>query len=149
MPFRLEFVKNINGVLFYNDTCATCPEATIAALSSFEKKVILIAGGAEKNLPFENLAKEIAEKVKILVLLEGEATKRLKGKVNEVLKKSKKKIPIKTTKSMQEAVNLSFKTAKKRDIVLLSPACSSFGMFLHEFDRGAKFNKAVKELKKT
>lgn len=148
LPFRLEFVKNINGVLFYNDTCATCPEATIAALNSFEKKVILIAGGAEKNLPFENLAKEIAEKVKILVLLEGEATKRLKGKVNEVLKKSKEKIPINTTKSMQEAVNLSFKMAKKRDIVLLSPACSSFGMFLHEFDRGAKFNKVVKELEK-
>ena len=148
LPSRLEFVKKINGVFFYNDTCATNPQATIAALNAFKNKVILIAGGAEKNLCFEDLSKEILEKVKVLVLLEGEATERLKRKLKEVSKKSNKVLPIKIAKSMKEAINFSFKIVEKNDIVLLSPACSSFGMFLHEFDRGKQFNKAVMSLEK-
>ena len=134
---RLEFIKEIKGVKYFNDTTATTPEATIAALRSFRNhNIILIAGGTDKNLKFKNLAKEILNKTKLLILLPGTATEEIK-----------KKIKIQDTNSMKDAVKMAYKTAKKGDIVLLSPGCASFGLFQHEFDRGEHFKKWVKKLK--
>ncbi len=130
---RLEFVKEIRGVKYYNDTTATIPEATIAALKSF-KNIILIAGGTDKKLDFKKLAKEISNRVKLLILLPGTATEKINNKGIKV-------------KSMKIAVKIAYKNAKKGDIVLLSPGCTSFGLFQHEFDRGDQFKKWVKKLK--
>jgi len=142
---RLEFIKEINGVKFYNDTTATTPEAAFAALASFplnlyKKRIVLIAGGADKNLEFTPLAKEMIEKVKALILLAGSAS----GKLEKIVEG---KLPIEKAKSMQEAVQKAVLKATIDDIVLLTPACASFGMFKHEFDRGEQFVEAVRHLK--
>lgn len=136
---RLELVREIGGVKYYNDTTATMPDAAIAALKTFDKPIILIAGGADKNLNFENLAQVIAKKVKYLILLSGTATAKLK----EAVEKHTLDLPIAIVHSMSQAVELARKQAQKNDLVLLSPACASFGIFQNEFDRGEQFNKKV------
>lgn len=144
LSHRLELVKE-NKVTFYNDSCATNPAATIAALQSFEEKVVLIAGGAEKDLEFKELAQTIAKQTKGLILLKGEATSRLKEKVEKALKG--KQLPIKKAEDMEQAVEMASELAQREgetpSIVLLSPACASFGQFINEFDRGEKFKQAV------
>jgi len=141
---RLEFVKEIRGIKYYNDTTATTPEATIAALKSFPKnsKIILIAGGTDKNLEFKELAKEINKRVKSLVLLPGTATE----KIRREFKIQDTRYKTQTVNSMREAVKIANKQAKKGDIVLLSPGCASFGLFKHEFDRGEKFKQCLENL---
>lgn len=134
---RLEFVKEIKGVKYYNDTTATTPEATIAALKSFPTgKIILIAGGTDKNLNFKELARVILKKVKVLILLPGTATKKL-------LKEIKIQNTIIKVNNMKSAVQKASKGAKKGDIILLSPGCASFGLFQHEFDRGEQFQRSL------
>lgn len=148
VPYRLQKIGEINGILFYNDTTATTPEATIAALNSLKRPIVLIAGGAEKNLSFEKLTETIVKKVKGLIFLKGKATPRLQKEVVATFSKKRRPVAIKEPDTMEKAVIEAFKLAQKGDIVLLSPACSSFGMFKHEFDRGEQFNKAVKNLSK-
>jgi len=140
---RLEFIGEINQVSFYNDTTATIPEATIYALKSFSQKVILISGGTDKNLNYKNLANEIKKRVKALILLEGNATDKLR---KELIKIRFKNILLQT-KSIDQAVKVANKVAEKGDIVVLSPAATSFGLFINEFDRGEKFKKAVYRIK--
>jgi len=146
---RLELVKMLNRVKYINDTTATIPEATLAALSSFpnKKNIILIAGRADKDLNFDYLAEILVKKVKVLILLEGTATPKLKQAVENriVLTDSRLEI-IDPLNSMREAVLKARAKAVENDIVLLSPACASFGLFRHEFERGEMFNKAVNEL---
>ena len=148
VPYRLQKIGEINGILFYNDTTATTPEATIAALNSLKRPIVLIAGGAEKNLSFEELTETIAKKVKGLIFLKGKATPRLRKEVVATFSKKRRSVAVKEPDTMEKAVIEAFNLAQKGDIVLLSPACSSFGMFQHEFDRGEQFNKAVKNLSK-
>ena len=134
---RLEFVKEIKGVKYYNDTTATTPEATIAALKSFPAgKIILIAGGTDKNLNFKELARVILKKVKVLILLPGTATEKLEREIkiqNTIIK----------VNNMKSAVQKASKGAEKGDIILLSPGCASFGLFQHEFDRGEQFQRSL------
>ena len=133
---RLEFVKEIKGVKYYNDTTATTPEATIVALKSFPAgKIILIAGGTDKNLNFKELARVILKKVKVLILLPGTATKKLE--------KASLRLVARRAKNMKEAVKFARENAKKGDIILLSPGCASFGLFQHEFDRGEQFQRSL------
>lgn len=139
---RLELVRITNGVSYYNDTTATIPEATIVAINSFEEPKILIAGGSEKNLDFENLAKEIVGKVRKLILLKDKASIRIESEV----KKIKKDFPIVYKSDMHGAVMEASKFAKTGDIVLMSPAAASFGLFKNEFDRGKQFIKEAKKL---
>ncbi len=143
MKGRLELVKEMNGVKYYNDTTATTPEATIAALKSLPKnKIILIAGGADKNLDFKNLAKKIIDRVKLLILLPGTATE----KIEKEIKIQNTKYKIQEAKNMKDAVKKAKKTATKNNFVLLSPGCASFGLFKHEFDRGKQFVRCIKNL---
>lgn len=144
LPHRFELVKE-GKINFYNDTCATNPAAAKAALESFDEdeKVVLIAGGAEKDLNFEELAETIANKAKALILLKGDATSRLKEKVKEALQQQNKRIPINKAENMEKAVRAATKLAEPEGTVLLSPACASFGQFINEFDRGNKFKEAV------
>jgi len=145
---RLEMVAQKHEVRYINDTCATIPEATIAALKSLnEQNIILIAGGAAKGLSFQKLAKSIVKRVKILVLLTGSATEQLEKKICKELVRQGKDLKIIVVDSMVKAVNSACQEAASGDVVLLSPACASFGMFKHEFDRGDQFMEAVKSLK--
>lgn len=140
---RLELIREWRGVKYYNDTTSTTPTSTLAALQTFQEPLILIAGGADKNLDFQELGKLIAKKVKYLILLSGNATPKLK----QAVEKYSLKLPIIMTQSMKEAVQLAQKQAQEKDIVLLSPACASFGMFQNEFDRGEQFVQNVINLK--
>ena len=138
---RLEFVRVLRGKLFYNDTAATIPDATIAALKSFPNKVILIAGGVDKNLSYIHLAKAVKKHVHQTILLPGSAT----DKLEIYLKKNKIryiKLP-----TLQKAVNEAYKIARKNDSILFSPAAASFNLFKNEFERGEKFRQIVKKLK--
>lgn len=145
VPHRLEFVCDIKGVRYYNDTAATIPHAAISALNSFEAPIVLIAGGNDKELVFEELGKEIAQKVKKIILLEGTATKKLLTEVKKHLT-IEEYGKILVVDSMNGAVLEASRASEEGDVVLLSPGAASFGLFLNEFDRGEKFREAVQRL---
>jgi len=144
-PHRLELVRELNGIKFYNDTAATTPEAGIKGIQSFQEDIHLIAGGSNKNLNLEGFAREIAEnpKVRKVYFLNGSATEGLKNLVGKL--GGEKKIAG-IFESIEEAVAVCRKEVLPNDIVLLSPGCASFGMFQNEFDRGEKFCQAVRKL---
>lgn len=146
---RIESVTEKQGVRYINDTCATIPEATIAALKVLPKiqPVILIAGGAAKGLSFSKLAKVIVKRVKMLILFEGSATPQLEKRVRKEQEKQQRFFKIVPVATMAEAVKAAAAEAETKDIVLLSPACASFGLFQHEFDRGEQFIQEVQKLK--
>jgi UDP-N-acetylmuramoylalanine--D-glutamate ligase len=160
---RLELAAEIRGVKYINDTCATTPDATIAAIRALvnskqltdNNNLILIAGGADKKLDFGELSRLIVKKVKALILLDGIATEKLKKAAESRLmirnpKKNKflaSECAILQARSMSKAVKTAYNIAEAGDIVLLSPACASFGLFRHEFERGEKFKKAIKSIK--
>ncbi len=143
---RMEFVDEIAGVKYYNDSAATIPDAAIAAIESFDRPIILIAGGSDKNLDFSNFAKVISEKIKGIIFLKGEATEKLIVKlIKNIPNREHRKFEI--FDSMDKAVEEATRVANRGDIVLLSPGAASFGLFENEFDRGNKFKKVVKSLK--
>ncbi len=153
VSFRQEFIGEIRGVKYFNDTTATMPQASQAAIrtlrQSFPKaKIILIAGGVDKNLDYKNLAKEIEKNIEKLILFSGTASDKIKKELS-VTRYFREKRVISNIGSMEEAVKTAAKTVKKGDIVVLSPGAASFNLFKNEFDRGEQFNKAVKSLKKT
>jgi len=141
LEYRLEKVANKKGVLYYNDSFATTPEATQTALKSFTAPIILLASGAEKKSDFSKLARDIVKKVKYLALFKGEATTRIK---KEVIKAGFKANHIVIANSMKEAIKKAQQKAIKGDIILMSPACASFGMFKNYKDRGKQFTEGVK-----
>lgn len=133
---RLEFVKEVRGIRFYNDTTATTPEATIAALTALDEgknNIILIMGGADKGLDMSALFTEVRTRVKTLYLLSGSGTERVRSEVPEA----------KEFKSLQDAFDAATAEAEAGDAILLSPAFASFGMFTNEFDRGDQFLSLV------
>lgn len=147
LPDRLELVSEYAGVKYYNDTTATAPAAAIQSLktlSNGKKRIILLAGGADKNLVFGDLAREIKKSAKAVVLFPGTATPKLK---KELLKLNYWAIT--EASGMTEAVGFAKKLARAGEIVLLSPGCASFGLFINEFDRGEQFREQVKKLGKS
>jgi UDP-N-acetylmuramoylalanine--D-glutamate ligase len=144
LPHRLELVKTIRGIRFVNDSAATIPDATMAALDALgATPIVHILGGGDKQLDFEALAqREAKAQIKALVLLPGTAS----AKMKEQLLKSKRYPEIREVSSMPEAVETASHLATAGDTVLLSPGATSFGLFQHEFDRGDQFREAVKEL---
>jgi UDP-N-acetylmuramoylalanine--D-glutamate ligase len=131
----------IKGVTYINDSTSTTPTATLAALSSFQKPIILIAGGATKNLDLVPLAQAIVAKVKQVIFLQGSATEKLISLVKKF--KGETKIAGQFDNFIQALIEAK-KLAGNGEIVLLSPGCASFGMFKNEFDRGDQFKKWVK-----
>ncbi|HEX9442339.1 MAG TPA: UDP-N-acetylmuramoyl-L-alanine--D-glutamate ligase [Roseiflexaceae bacterium] len=151
---RLEFVRELDGIRYINDTTATAPEATIAALRSFEAPVVLIAGGADKNLPFDVLARAIVEHTKAVVLLRGTATPKLQSAIsNQQSAVSRSKHPADCRlptvagpfDDFVRAIDTARELAEAGDVVLLSPGCASFGMFRNEFHRGDEFKRIVNQ----
>lgn len=142
LEHRIEFVKKIKDVSYYNDSFATTPESAIIALKAFQQPIILLAGGAEKNSGFKELAKEIKKKIKFLILFKGDSTPRLKA---EVIKTGFSNRKIKIVNSMKEAVVVARKVSTASDVVLMSPACASFGMFKNYKQRGKLFKQEVEK----
>ncbi|HQZ97212.1 MAG TPA: UDP-N-acetylmuramoyl-L-alanine--D-glutamate ligase [Pyrinomonadaceae bacterium] len=137
---RIEFVAEINGVRFYNDSKATSVDATskaLEALSAGEGKTILILGGRGKNAPYAPLIPLIESSVRSLVLI-GEDADNIESQLNGVA-------PILRADSMDDAVAKGFETAEAGDAVLLAPACASFDMFKSYEERGSVFKAAVRQ----
>ncbi|SDP51613.1 UDP-N-acetylmuramoyl-L-alanine--D-glutamate ligase [Clostridium gasigenes] len=143
---RCELVRELEGVKYYNDSIASSPTRTLAGLFAFEKKVILIAGGYDKNLPFEPLAYEGYPFIKQLILV-GATKEKIKAAFNKLKEEKGIEIPTITVESLQEAVIIAKDIAKKDDIVTLSPACASFDMFENFAVRGNRFKQLVGDLK--
>lgn len=142
---RLEFVRELEGIKYYNDTAATIPEAAVLALESFIEPIVLIAGGNDKNLDFKKFAKEITEKTKAVVFIKGVGTDKILAEMKKIAGQENKEYPV--ALSMEEAVIKAKSLAESGDVILLSPGTASFGIFLNEFDRGDKFKSAVNALK--
>lgn len=141
LPHRCEFVRNLNGVDYINDSKGTNVGATVAAIESLvpdSGKVILIAGGDGKGADFQPLAEPVAACCRALVLIGRDA-----GKISEAVGVS---VPQYRATSLQEAVSLARQAAKPGDRVLLSPACASFDMFRDYNDRGEQFRALVEGL---
>lgn len=143
---RSEFIRKIDGVEYYNDSIASSPTRTLASIKAFEKPVILIAGGYDKNLPFEPLAFEGYSFIKHLIVL-GATKDKIKEQFSRLEKEKGIVVPIDTVSTLEEAVKVAREIAKEGDIVTLSPACASFDMFPNFMERGNKFKKLIKEIK--
>ena len=142
---RLEYVRTIDDVKWYNDSVSSSPTRTIAGLKSFDEDIVLIAGGYDKNLDYTPIAKPILKKVKTLILL-GQTSGKIFDAVKEEEEKENKNIDIFMVNTLEEAVNLARKQAKVGEIVLFSPASASFDMFKNFADRGNKFKGLVNKL---
>ncbi len=140
LEHRLEFVAEVKGVKYYNDSIATTPESAMAGLRSFESPVVLIAGGYDKKIPLESFARACAERGKCVILM-GETAPTLM----ELINKYRKGTSPQTFQvcSLQEAVALASEAASAGDIVLLSPACASYDMFENFQHRGRLFKDLV------
>ena len=145
VPGRLELVREVKGVRYYNDTTATMPEATLAALkalSQYQGKIILIGGGNDKALDYKKYATAVSNSVKKLILFSGLATDKIKSLLPPKFKKN-----IIDAGSMTEAVSKAVAVATEGDVIILSPGATSFGLFKNEYDRGDQFVNLVKKLK--
>ncbi len=145
LEHRLELVATINGVRYYDDSFSTIPETAIAAIEAFKEPEILILGGSGKNSNFSELAKVIskAENIKAIIGI-GVEWERIK----EEIAVYKSTIPVvEGAKDMQTIVQAASKIAENGDVVLLTPACASFGMFKNYKDRGEQFKKEIASLK--
>jgi len=138
---RQEFVRELNNIMFVNDSKGTNPDSTIKAITSYKRNIILIAGGKDKGSSYDELLEIARENVVALVLL-GETA----PKIEEVAKE-KGFDKIYTVKNMKEAVETSYKIAQSNDIVLLSPACASWDMYKSFEVRGKDFKDNVNNLK--
>ncbi len=146
LEHRLEFVDEKNGVKYYNDSFSTTPETAIAAIKSFSEPEIVILGGSSKNSDFTELGKTIVESknIKCLVLIGLES-----GRILDAINSSGKIEAqiLQGAESMQEIFGQIASVAKAGDVVLLSPACASFGMFKNYKDRGEQFKFFVEKFK--
>ena len=141
---RIELVRELNGVRYYNDSIASSPSRTIAGLRSFDQKIILIAGGKDKGIPYDALGPEVNEHVKLLILC---------GATAEVIRRAVERaenyseLEIAEVSDYQEAVSLAQSRAKEGDVVMLSPASTSFDRFANFMERGRVFKEIVNALK--
>ena len=142
---RIEPVRVLDGVTYYNDSIATSPTRTIAGLRSFDQKIILIAGGYDKKIPYEPLAPEILAHVKVLVLM-GATGPRIEKAVREAEGFAESGLEILHANTMEEAVALARGAAKPGDIVSLSPASASFDVYPNFEVRGRHFKQIVNGL---
>jgi len=162
LPHRLEFVQKKKGVRWYNDSKATTPQSAIAALEAFDGPMILIAGGYDKHLPFDELGQKIAVNAKAAILIGRTAPKIADAihKANMSLRgaqrqsnlnkrktqNAKRNTRVEIFNSLAEAVELANRLAESGDIVLLSPACASYDMFENFEQRGREFVRDVQAL---
>ena len=142
---RIEFVREIDGVKWYNDSASSSPTRTISGLNAFKENIILIAGGYDKNLEYEPLAKPVVDKVSTLILI-GQTAEKIYDVVKNESEKENKKININMCDTLEQTIEIAKKSAKKGDVVLFSPASASFDMFKNFADRGNQFKDLVNKI---
>ena len=142
---RIEPVRTLDGVTYYNDSIATSPTRTIAGLRSFAQKIILIAGGYDKKIPYQPLAPEILAHVKVLVLM-GATGPRIEEAVRQQPGFEDSGLVILHAGDMQEAVDLARSAARPGDVVSLSPASASFDVYPNFEVRGRHYKQIVNSL---
>lgn len=143
LEHRIEFVKTINEISFYNDSKGTNPDSTIKAIEAVKSPIILIAGGYDKGSEFDELIKSFNGKVKELILL---------GETKEKIKLTAEKHGFKNIRlvdDMKEAVKLAYEIGEKNNNVLLSPACASWGMYTNFEERGQDFKNLVFDIEES
>ena len=138
---RIEPVRELAGAKWYNDSKATSPTEAVAALSTLPAPIVLIAGGSDKGIPFDPIAKLVAEKVKSLILTGPTAPK-----IEEAVRRGGYNGPVQRAAEMGEAVALARQAAAPGDYVLLSPACASFDAYRNFEERGRHFKALVNDL---
>lgn len=144
---RIELVRELDGIKFYNDSIASSPSRTIAGLNSFKQKVILIAGGYDKKIPYDVMGEVLVNKVKCLVLVGQTAPKIEKALLDEIERTGNgKDINIIKCNTLKEAVEKAYECAKSGDIITMSPASASFDMFKNFEERGKQFKEFVNSL---
>jgi len=143
---RLEFIREINGVKWYNDSVSSSPTRTIAGLYSYSEDIVLIAGGYDKNLDYTPIAKPILDKVTKLILL-GDTKEKIYDAVVNLNKEVNKDIEIYKCNSLKEVVDKALEVSNSNEIVLFSPASASFDMFKNFADRGLQFKELVNNIK--
>jgi UDP-N-acetylmuramoylalanine--D-glutamate ligase len=140
LPYRLEKITVKNDISYYNDSFSTTPSSAITALKAFTQPVILIAGGADKGADFSALAKVIKRHAKAVILFKGAALQKLVGTLKKASYNN-----IQIASSMKEAIAQARRQAVSGDVILMSPACASFGLFKNYKDRGEQFNREIKK----
>lgn len=141
---RLEKVRERRGIQYVNDSIATSPERTMAALRAFDAPIILLAGGRDKNLPMDDMARLIVERARELILF-GEAAPLIEEAVARV-RPNGSQLGIQRYLTMEEAVAAAAQIAQAGDVILLSPACTSFDAFQDFVERGQRFKRIVLNL---
>ena len=142
---RLEFIRKINGVEWYNDSIGTSPSRTIAGLNSFDEKIVLIAGGYDKHLDYQPIAEPILKNVSKLILV-GQTSEKIQNAVLDEEKKEGKNIPIYRCSTLEETIQKAKEVAIDGEVVLFSPASASFDMFKNFEERGNKFKDLVNNI---
>ncbi len=144
VPHRLEFVAEINGVAYYNDSIATTPERTLAGIRSFEEPIVLLLGGREKHLPLDDMFRELRGRCRALVFF-GEAGETLVAAARATFGgvDAEKRPDLVTVDTLEDAVPVARAVARRGDVVLLSPACTSFDAYDNFEERGEHFRRLV------
>lgn len=142
---RIEFVRELDGVKWYNDSIATSPTRVLAGLNSFNQKLIVIAGGYDKKIPFEPMAETVNEKVKALILM-GLTAPKIEKAITEAANYNPENIKIYHADSMENAVEIAKEISTNGDIVTLSPACASFDLYPNFEVRGNHYKRLVEAL---
>ena len=145
MEHRIELVRIKDGVRFYNDSIASSPSRTIAGLRSFREKVLLIAGGYDKHIPFEVLGPEVLAHVK-KVFLNGATADKIRAAIENTPGYVPGAPELIDCTDFTDAVYKAAAAAKEGDVVLMSPACAAFDQFKNFMERGKYFKKLVMEL---
>ena len=141
---RLEFVRELRGVRWYNDSTATAPERSMAAIHAFDEPIVLLLGGRDKNLPWEELMKLVSERVDHVVLF-GEAAERIRETADS-LRLRENRFTVTRVDGLHQAVLQAAEIAQLGDVVLLSPGGTSFDEFKDFAERGERFREWVQEL---
>jgi UDP-N-acetylmuramoylalanine--D-glutamate ligase len=144
VPHRLELVAEVDGVKYYNDSIATSPARAVAGINALHEPLVLIAGGYDKQLSFEQLAETVVERVKAVVLV-GAAAAKLEAAIRGKQHRPDEPIVCRS-ESFDDAVQRAAELAAPGDVVLLSPACASYDMFRNFEERGERFREIVREL---
>jgi len=144
VPHRLELVRELNGVRWYNNSIATAPERTIAVIHAFDEPIVLMLGGRDKNLPWEELMQLVSERVDHVVLF-GEAAEKIQKTVDS-LGQGRKRFTLSRANGLHEAIHQAAEVAETGDVVLLSPGGTSFDEFKDFEERGERFRTWVREL---
>ena len=142
---RLEFIRSWGGADWFNDSIATAPERAIAAINSFHEPLVLLAGGRDKDLPWDDFARKVLDRVRAVVCF-GEAADLIASALQSALKPGERMVPLQKCAVLEEAVQAAANLIEDGDVVLLSPGGTSFDDCVDFAERGEMFRKWVREL---